>query len=192
MDGQFLLISTVMVWSGSTGLYLERLRPLHAREKCPPRETAITCREVCPRESPIRDVARGCWSDRNFWPLTSCCTVAADGFINPNYEDYCPAQICVSEAVCLPKCPFSLTNYSLGQVGHGPCEYRDTGHGKAKAPGLKLVRFDEKGCSGSVKLTVSIVGLLELSFISRVLTERLSDDQMHPSWTTHTCAQCKR
>ena len=36
MDGQFLLISTVMVWSGSTGLYLERLRPLHAREKCPP------------------------------------------------------------------------------------------------------------------------------------------------------------
>ena len=60
------------------------------------------------------------------WPelgqklLTSCCSLAADGFINPNYEDYCPAQICVSEAVCLPKCPFSLTNYSLGQVGHGP------------------------------------------------------------------------
>ena len=36
MDGQFLLISTVMVWSGSTGLYLERLRPLHARERSVP------------------------------------------------------------------------------------------------------------------------------------------------------------
>lgn len=92
-----------------------------------------------------------------------------------------------AKAVRLPKCPFSLANYSLGQVGHGPCEYRDTGHGKAKAPGLRLVRSDEKGCPGLVKLTVSIVGLLELSFISRVLTERLSDDQMHPSRTTHMC-----
>lgn len=62
------------------------------------------------------------------WPelgqklLTSCCSLAADGFINPNYEDYCPAQICVSGAVVrLPKCPFSLpANYSPGQVGHGP------------------------------------------------------------------------
>ena len=37
----------------------------------------------------------------------------ADGFINPNYEDYCLAQICVSQAGRLPKCPFSLANYRV-------------------------------------------------------------------------------
>ena len=43
----------------------------------------------------------------------------------------------------------------------------------------------------NVKLTVSIVGLLELSFISRVLLkERLSEgDRMHPSRPDHTCAR---
>ena len=73
--------------------------------------------------------------------LTSCCSLlpAADGFINPNYEDYCPAQICVSGAVVrlLPKCPFSLpANYSSGQVGHGPASIigtQDT-ENQAKAP----------------------------------------------------------
>ena len=65
--------------------------------------------------------------------MTSCCTVAADGFINPNYEDYRPAQICVSEAVRLPKCPFSLANYSSWVRWGTAREYRDTGHGKAKA-----------------------------------------------------------
>ena len=55
---------------------------------------------------------------------------------------------------------------------------------------LKLVKSDEKSCPCSVKLTVSIVGHLELSFISRVLMKPLSEDQMHPSWSRrdHTCA----
>ena len=72
------------------------------------------------------------------WPelgqklLTSCCSLAADGFINPNYEDYCPAQICVSGAVVrLPKCPFSLpANYSRVRWGTALEYYRDTGPGK--------------------------------------------------------------
>ena len=86
-----------------------------------------------PREPTISHVAPGSlqtltW-DRNFWPLTSWCSVA-DGFINPNYEDYCPGQICVSEAVRLPKCPFSKDQ--LWVRWGTACENSSAGHGKAK------------------------------------------------------------
>ena len=112
----------------------------HATKNVPVRRKTSPCddhhrrpEKFRPREPTISHVAPGSlqtltW-DRNFWPLTSWCSVA-DGFINPNYEDYCPGQICVSEAVRLPKCPFSKDQ--LWVRWGTACENSSAGHGKAK------------------------------------------------------------
>ena len=113
MAGQFLLISTVMVWSGSTGLYLERLHRLHALERSVPvRQPSLVKFVPVSGPSETSPVAgRPQLGQKLLAPDISL--LLADGFINPNYEDYCLAQICVSQAGRLPKCPFSLANYRV-------------------------------------------------------------------------------